>query len=135
MIILACSPVQPSQLSWGKPFDVMLSPLYLSSYADTSCASLYHRDAKHMTCHANVHQPMQASRMEEEDAEKAAAAARAVYGEPFADKAKRVQGLSPHGRRPGWAVRPIIVKSGDDCRQVQLLPSCLLVSRLPVAGC
>ena len=55
----------------------------------------------------------------EEDAEKAAAAARAVYGERFADKAKRVQRLSPHGRRPGWAVRPIIVKSGDDCRQVR----------------
>ena len=49
---------------------------------------------------------------------KAATAARAVYGERFADKAKRVQRLSPHGRRPGWAVRPIIVKSGDDCRQV-----------------
>ena len=61
---------------------------------------------------------MQASGPAEEDAERAAAAARAVYGEPFADKAKRVQGLSPHGRRPGWAVRPIIVKSGDDCRQV-----------------
>ena len=24
---------------------------------------------------------------------------------------------SPHGRRPGWAATPIIVKSGDDCRQ------------------
>ena len=42
-----------------------------------------------------------------------------LYGERFADKAKRVQRLSPHGRRPGWAVRPIIVKSGDDCRQVR----------------
>ena len=62
---------------------------------------------------------MQASGPAEEDAEQAAAAARAVYGEPFADKAKRVQGLSPPGRRPGWAVRPIIVKSGDDCRQVR----------------
>ena len=65
------------------------------------------------------HARVQASRTPEEDAGKAAAAARAVYGEPFADKAKRVQGLSPHGRRPGWAVRPIIVKSGDDCRQVR----------------
>ena len=53
------------------------------------------------------------------DADVAAAAARAVYGERFADKARRVKGQSPHGRRPGWAVRPIIVKSGDDCRQVQ----------------
>lgn len=61
---------------------------------------------------------LQESGTAEEDAEKAAAAARAVYGERFADKAKRVQRLSPHGRRPGWAVRPIIVKSGDDCRQV-----------------
>ena len=60
-----------------------------------------------------------------------AAAARAVYGEPFADKAKRVQGLSPHGRRPGWAVRPIIVKSGDDCRQVRLVPL-VHVSLFPV---
>ncbi len=24
---------------------------------------------------------------------------------------------SPFGRKPGWAVRPVIVKSGDDCRQ------------------
>ena len=63
---------------------------------------------------------LQASGMAEEDAEKAAAAARAVYGERFADKAKRVQRQSPHGRRPGWAVRPIIVKSGDDCRQVRI---------------
>lgn len=53
------------------------------------------------------------------DAEEAAAQARAVYGERFADKAKRVQAQSPHGRRPGWAVRPVIVKSGDDCRQVR----------------
>ena len=52
------------------------------------------------------------------DAEEAAAQARAVYGERFADKARRVQTQSPHGRRPGWAVRPVIVKSGDDCRQV-----------------
>ena len=47
----------------------------------------------------------------------AQAEARAVYGEPFSEKAARVQAASPHGRRPGWAVRPVIVKSGDDCRQ------------------
>lgn len=35
----------------------------------------------------------------------------------FAAKCKRIQSESPHGRRPGWAVRPVIVKSGDDCRQ------------------
>ena len=32
-------------------------------------------------------------------------------------KCKRIQAESPHGRRPAWAVRPVIVKSGDDCRQ------------------
>lgn len=52
------------------------------------------------------------------DAERLAAEARAVYGERFSDRAARVQRESPHGRRPGWAVRPVIVKSGDDCRQV-----------------
>lgn len=35
----------------------------------------------------------------------------------FDSKCKRIQSESPHGRRPGWAVRPVIVKSGDDCRQ------------------
>lgn len=41
----------------------------------------------------------------------------AVYGERFDAKCKRIQSESPHGRRPAWAVRPVIVKSGDDCRQ------------------
>jgi len=35
----------------------------------------------------------------------------------FDAKCKRIQAESPHGRRPAWAVRPVIVKSGDDCRQ------------------
>lgn len=35
----------------------------------------------------------------------------------FDSKCKRIQAESPHGRRPAWAVRPVIVKSGDDCRQ------------------
>ena len=35
----------------------------------------------------------------------------------FDTKCKRIQAESPHGRRPAWAVRPVIVKSGDDCRQ------------------
>ena len=30
---------------------------------------------------------------------------------------ERIKDNSPHGRRPGWSVTPIIVKSGDDCRQ------------------
>lgn len=49
--------------------------------------------------------------------EKARAEAIAVYGERFDAKCKRIQAESPHGRRPAWAVRPVIVKSGDDCRQ------------------
>lgn len=35
----------------------------------------------------------------------------------FDAKCKRIQAESPHGRRPAWAVRAVIVKSGDDCRQ------------------
>lgn len=35
----------------------------------------------------------------------------------FDAKCRRIQAESPHGRRPNWAVRPVIVKSGDDCRQ------------------
>ncbi len=38
----------------------------------------------------------------------------------FQDKAERVRQRSPYGRRPGWALRPVIVKSGDDCRQEAL---------------
>lgn len=43
----------------------------------------------------------------------------AVYGERWAAKVKRIQRESPHGRRAGWALRCVIVKSGDDCRQVR----------------
>ncbi|GIL89846.1 hypothetical protein Vretimale_19274 [Volvox reticuliferus] len=43
--------------------------------------------------------------------------AQAVYGERWAAKVKRIQRESPHGRRQGWALRCVIVKSGDDCRQ------------------
>ncbi|GLI62236.1 hypothetical protein VaNZ11_004831 [Volvox africanus] len=43
--------------------------------------------------------------------------AQAVYGERWAAKVKRIQHESPHGRRQGWALRCVIVKSGDDCRQ------------------
>lgn len=48
------------------------------------------------------------------------AAAAAIYGERFQDRAARVKAQSPHGRRPGWALRPVMVKSGDDCRQESL---------------
>ena len=35
----------------------------------------------------------------------------------WATKRARVQRATPHGRRPGWDLRCVIVKSGDDCRQ------------------
>ena len=38
-------------------------------------------------------------------------------GEKWAAKVARLRQLSPHGRSPRWALRPVIVKSGDDCRQ------------------
>lgn len=38
----------------------------------------------------------------------------------FQDKAERVRQRSPYGRRAGWALRPVMVKSGDDCRQEAL---------------
>jgi phosphatidylinositol 4-kinase B len=54
---------------------------------------------------------------EEEDVEKAIAMAEKAYGEPWEVRGTRVSSSSPHGRRPGWALRCVIVKSGDDCRQ------------------
>ncbi|KAK9814469.1 hypothetical protein WJX72_006450 [[Myrmecia] bisecta] len=54
---------------------------------------------------------------EEREARRLQAQARAVFGERFQHKAARIKKESPHGRRPGWAVRSVIVKSGDDCRQ------------------
>jgi phosphatidylinositol 4-kinase B len=53
----------------------------------------------------------------EADAADAAAAAAAVYGEPWESRKQRVRRASSHGRRPGWDLRCVIVKSGDDCRQ------------------
>lgn len=53
----------------------------------------------------------------EAEAEARRAAARSVYGEPFETQAARIRKHSPYGRKPGWAVCPVIVKSGDDCRQ------------------
>lgn len=47
----------------------------------------------------------------------AAAAAAECYGEPWHARKARVQLVSPHGRRPGWDLRCVIVKTGDDCRQ------------------
>lgn len=44
-------------------------------------------------------------------------AADAVYGEPWEVRRARLRAASPHGGLPGWDVRCVIVKSGDDCRQ------------------
>jgi hypothetical protein len=52
------------------------------------------------------------------EAEKARREACGVYGERWSHKVKRLQRESPHGKRPGWALRCVIVKNGDDCRQV-----------------
>ncbi|KAJ9507667.1 hypothetical protein QJQ45_019158 [Haematococcus lacustris] len=41
----------------------------------------------------------------------------AVYGERLQQKAARVKAEAPLGHLPGWAMRCVIVKSGDDCRQ------------------
>lgn len=56
-------------------------------------------------------------RVEEEGRQQAADAAAAAYGEPWQSRKERVQAASPHGRRPGWDLRCVIVKTGDDCRQ------------------
>ena len=50
-------------------------------------------------------------------ATQASAAAQAVHGEPWQARKERVRGTSPYGRRPGWDLRCVIVKTGDDCRQ------------------
>ena len=41
----------------------------------------------------------------------------AASGEKWAHKVSRLRQLSPFGHLPHWALRPVIVKSGDDCRQ------------------
>lgn len=40
-----------------------------------------------------------------------------VHGEKWSTLRSRLRAASPHGARPGWDVRCVIVKSGDDCRQ------------------
>ncbi|UPQ98972.1 phosphatidylinositol kinase [Chloropicon primus] len=50
---------------------------------------------------------------------------KALFGESFAQQKARLRGDSVFGSQPGWNVRSVIVKAGDDCRQelmaVQLL--------------
>jgi phosphatidylinositol 4-kinase len=43
--------------------------------------------------------------------------AESIYGEKWNDRRERLRKKSPHGSRPGWDLRCVIVKSGDDCRQ------------------
>jgi len=38
-------------------------------------------------------------------------------GELWADKRERIRRSSPYGSLPGWGLRPIIIKAGDNCRQ------------------
>ncbi|XP_050363612.1 phosphatidylinositol 4-kinase beta 1-like isoform X2 [Argentina anserina] len=44
----------------------------------------------------------------------------ALSGELWEVKRERIQKLSVYGKLPGWDLRSIIVKSGDDCRQEHL---------------
>jgi hypothetical protein len=38
-------------------------------------------------------------------------------GEKWEDKVERVRAASPYGNLPGWALKPVIIKAGDNCRQ------------------
>ncbi|KAK3118571.1 hypothetical protein QOZ80_9BG0701690 [Eleusine coracana subsp. coracana] len=44
----------------------------------------------------------------------------ALAGELWAVKKERIRRSSVHGKSPGWDLRSIIIKSGDDCRQEHL---------------
>uniref|UniRef100_A0A0D3HJG6 1-phosphatidylinositol 4-kinase n=1 Tax=Oryza barthii TaxID=65489 RepID=A0A0D3HJG6_9ORYZ len=44
----------------------------------------------------------------------------ALAGELWAVKRERIRRSSVHGKLPGWDLRSVIVKSGDDCRQEHL---------------
>ena len=38
-------------------------------------------------------------------------------GEKWEDKVERVRTSSPYGDVPGWSLKPVIIKAGDNCRQ------------------
>lgn len=38
-------------------------------------------------------------------------------GEKWEDKVERVRSSSPYGDFPGWSLKPVIIKAGDNCRQ------------------
>ncbi|KAL8134220.1 hypothetical protein AgCh_009320 [Apium graveolens] len=44
----------------------------------------------------------------------------ALSGELWEIKKQRIRNASVHGKLPGWDLRSVIVKSGDDCRQEHL---------------
>lgn len=66
---------------------------------------------------AAAHATMTERQLKNEQLMKRKEAAASVYGERFAHRKERLRKQSPHGRRPGWDLRPLIVKTGDDCRQ------------------
>ncbi|KAL6286772.1 hypothetical protein ACE6H2_011162 [Prunus campanulata] len=47
-------------------------------------------------------------------------ASNALSGELWEVKKERIREASVHGKLPGWDLRSVIVKSGDDCRQEHL---------------
>lgn len=47
----------------------------------------------------------------------------------FKEVTDEVQKVSPFGHRPGWSLRQMIVKSGDDCRQEHMALQLIKVFR------
>ena len=70
-----------------------------------------------MVSAADWARPAEVPTVSEAEAAARRAAAQSIYGEPFETQAARIRKHSPYGRKQGWAVCPVIVKSGDDCRQ------------------
>merc|ERR1712137_691074 len=65
--------------------------------------------------------PAQSSDMEaESEMERKARYKNSPFGEPFADKQERIRKSSPYGHLPGWHIRSVIIKYGDDCKQEYL---------------
>lgn len=42
----------------------------------------------------------------------------AALKEPFAEKERKIREASPYGHLPNWRLLPVIIKCGDDLRQV-----------------
>lgn len=60
-------------------------------------------------------------------------------GEAWKDKVERIRRSSPYGNLPGWGLRPIIIKAGDNCRQellaLQLVRTFAEIFREAKVGC